>query len=212
MEPFIHTHQYQFIKSRVQTIMNAYATSTDVNVIRARKEIAQEEIFQLFPNITQAQKELLQPLVTIKEKNEGKQFMLQLFSYVIPFPSLTEASIKKLFPKVKKLKLSHLATHPYNEISYVSWFDTASERKYIVALLDGKLVGIHGQFTSISKKGVCAICNQFQEIGMFILEARGSGDGTYLKKGNYICQDSETCNQNIISLDKLNDFLELMVK
>ncbi|NRS19089.1 FusB/FusC family EF-G-binding protein [Brevibacillus sp. HB1.4B] len=212
MEPFIHTHQYHFIKSRVQAIMNAFATSTDVNVIRARKEIAHEEIFQLFPNMTEEQKEVLHPIDSIKEKAEGKQFLHQLSPYVIPFPAPTESSIKKLFPKVKKLKVSNLAEIDFSEISYVSWLDTATDKKYIVAYHEGKLIGIHGQFTNVNKKGVCALCNRFEEIGMFVLEAKGSGDGTYLKKGNYICQDSATCNQNIISLDKLNDFISLMVQ
>ncbi|MFS0553201.1 FusB/FusC family EF-G-binding protein [Brevibacillus sp. 179-C9.3 HS] len=212
MEPFIHTHHYHFIKSRVQAIMNAYATSTDVNVIRARKEIAHEEIFQLFPSITPEQKELLQPIDTIKEKAEGKQFLHLLSSFVIPFPAPTESSIKKLFPKVKKLKVPNLTEINFSEISYISWLDTATDKKYIIANHEGKLIGIHGQFTSMNKKGVCALCNRFEEIGMFVLEAKGSSDGTYLKKGNYICQDSVTCNQNIISLDKLHDFIALMVK
>ncbi|GED27302.1 elongation factor G-binding protein [Brevibacillus agri] len=212
MQPFISPHHYHFIKAQVQTLLNAYTSSTDPNVIRARKEIAQESVFQLFPGMTEEQKQLLAPLAAIKEKNEAKQFLLRLSPYIIPFPALTEQAIKKMFPKVKKLKPPATAEIPYAETSYVSWFDSGADKKYIIAYYPDKLIGIHGVFTPLPKKGICAICNKITDIGMFVLEARGAGNGTYLKKGNYLCQDSVTCNQNIRSLEKLHDFLATMVK
>ncbi|RNB59820.1 elongation factor G-binding protein [Brevibacillus gelatini] len=212
MEPFIFPHHYHFIKAQVQSLLNAYAGSTDPNVIRARKEIAQESVFQLYPELTEEQKQLLASLSVIKEKNEAKQFLLRLSPYIIPFPALTEQAIKKMFPKVKKLKPPATAEIPYAETTYVSWFDSGSDKKYIIANYGDKLIGIHGVFTPLPQKGICAICNKITEIGMFVLEARSSNDGTYLKKGNYLCQDSITCNQHIRSLEKLHDFLALMVK
>ena len=184
MQPFIFPHHYNFIKWQVQNLLNAYTGSTDLNVIQARKDIAQESVFQL----------------------------LSLSPYVVPFPAVTEQAIKKMYPKIKKLKPPVTAELPYAELSYISWFDNGADKKYIIAYYSDKLIGIHGTFTPMAKKGICAICNKVSDIGMFVLEARGASDGTYLKKGNYLCQDSTACNQNIRSLDKLHEFLALMIK
>ncbi|HBZ79987.1 MULTISPECIES: FusB/FusC family EF-G-binding protein [Brevibacillus] len=212
MQPFIFPHHYNFIKWQVQNLLNAYTGSTDLNVIRARKDIAQEAVFQLFADLSDEQRQLLAPIRSLKEKNEAKQFLLSLSPYVVPFPAVTEQAIKKMYPKIKKLKPPVAAELPYAELSYISWFDNGSDKKFIIANYPDKLIGIHGTFTPIAKKGICAICNKVSDIGMFVLEARGSSDGTYLKKGNYLCQDSTTCNQNIRSLDKLHEFLALMIK
>jgi hypothetical protein len=39
-----------------------------------------------------------------------------------------------------------------------------------------------------------------------------SGKETYTTKGNYICKDSQKCNHNLITLDKLNDFIVQLKK
>ena len=51
-----------------------------------------------------------------------------------------------------------------------------------------------------------------EQVSMFLSEVKGShsGDGTYIKRGNYIFQDSETCNQNLISRVNLHEFIKLL--
>lgn len=95
----------------------------------------------------------------------------------------------------------------FREISYLGWDDKGTNRKYMISLLDGKLTGIYGTFKPLGKKGICAICNKLEETGMFLTEIKGSQLGTYTKKGNYICQDSRKCNENLISLENLHDFI-----
>lgn len=131
---------------------------------------------------------------------------------MIPFKEVTEKTIKKLFPKAKKIKVPILEDMDLNEISYWGWNDKGSNKKYIVAHHDHKHVGLQGTFKSINKKGICALCNHHEEIGMFLSETKGLAIGTFIKRGNYICEDSQKCNQNITTLDKLNDFIERITR
>ncbi|HEY4552341.1 MAG TPA: elongation factor G-binding protein, partial [Bacillaceae bacterium] len=47
-------------------------------------------------------------------------------------------------------------------------------------------------------------------VGMFMTETKGQAAGTFVKRGNTICQDSQVCNENLTSLDKLEAFIELL--
>ncbi|WP_103107257.1 FusB/FusC family EF-G-binding protein [Brevibacillus reuszeri] len=210
MEPFIKSHEYNFIKAQVQAVINGHANSSDRSVLNALKDMAKEKVFQLFPDLTEEQKQLLEPIHHIEDRTQSKKLLAELSPYVIPFRVVTEQALKKLFPKVKKLKAPKADEINWKELSYLGWFDEGSSRKYIVTHLDNKLVGVHGTFTSINQKGVCAICNDFADLGMFVADIKASGDGAYLKKGNYICEDSQQCNRNITDLDKLHDFVRTM--
>ncbi|MGG1660112.1 FusB/FusC family EF-G-binding protein [Brevibacillus sp. NRS-1366] len=207
MEPFIKSHHYNFIRAQAQILINGHANSSDTAVLNALKDIAKEKVFHLFNELSDEQKELLTPIQTIENKADKKKFLAEIYPFVIPFREVTEQTLKKLFPKVKKLKVPKLETLDWKEMSYLGWIDEGSNKKYIVTYLENKLIGIHGTFTSINQKGVCALCNGYEELGMFIAEVKGSGDGTFLKKGNYICEDSQQCNRNITAVDKLHDFV-----
>ncbi len=41
-------------------------------------------------------------------------------------------------------------------------------------------------------------------------ETKGAVLGTFTKRGNYICRDSLKCNENMISLQKLEEFIKLL--
>lgn len=211
MEPFMNSHEYNFIKAQAQAVINGHANSSDRSVLRAIKEMATEKVFQLFPNLTEEQRQLLSPIQQIEDRAQAKKLLAELSPYVIPFRVVTEQTLKKLFPKVKKLKPPKADEIEWKEISYLGWFDEGSSKKYIVTYMDDKLIGVHGTFTSINQKGVCALCNDFADLGMFIAEVKTSGDGTYLKKGNYICEDSQQCNHNLTDLDKLHEFVRTML-
>ncbi|WP_026583923.1 FusB/FusC family EF-G-binding protein [Bacillus sp. J33] len=207
MEPFIRNDQYNFIKSQTQVLINGHASVNDTGVLNALKSLSAEKVFGLFEELSEEQKQLLTPVMDIKERDQADAFLASIKEYVIPFKPLTEQSIKKLFPKAKKLKMPALEHIDFRDISYLGWNDKGTNRKYIISQENGKLSGLHGTFKPVSKKGICAICNKFEEIGMFLSETKGSQIGTYTKKGNYICQDSQKCNENLISLEQLNDFI-----
>ncbi|MEK3855702.1 FusB/FusC family EF-G-binding protein [Cytobacillus sp. FSL H8-0458] len=207
MEPFIRNDQYNFIKYQTQVLINGHASVNDTGVLNALKSLSSEKVLGLFAELSEEQNQLLSPVSDIKERDQADAFLAHIKEYVIPFPSITEQSIKKLFPKAKKIKIPALEDIDFREITYLGWDDKGTNRKYMISLLDGKLAGIYGTFKPLGKKGICAICSKLEETGMFLTEIKGSQLGTYTKKGNYICQDSRKCNANLNSLEKLHDFI-----
>lgn len=212
MNPFMKSYQYNYIKAQTKILLNGLSASSDASVHRARKDIAKENVARLFPAMNEEQQQLLYPIAELAESADVKRFLTQLQPFVIPFPVVTDQTLKKLFPKAKKLKAPSVKDSNLQEHSYVSWQDDGTQKKYLIAEYQGKLVGFHGAFTLMNQKGMCALCNRIEEIGMFISEIKSSGDGAYIKRGNYICQNSQICNQNITTLDKLGDFVVMMTQ
>ncbi|MGE7609563.1 FusB/FusC family EF-G-binding protein [Peribacillus frigoritolerans] len=208
MEPFIRSEQYNFIKSQTQILINGHATANDKDVINTLKTVAKERVLSLFSDLNEEQKQLLDPVDTIKDPAQAEAFLLQVKPFVIPFKEITEKTIKKLFPKAKKLKNPLLENFDLREISYLGWNDVGSGKKFIIAPHHHKLIGLHGTIKPANKKGICAICSRFEEVGMFMSETKGTVQGTFIRKGNYICLDSMKCNQNITTLDKMTDLIE----
>ncbi|MFD9628578.1 FusB/FusC family EF-G-binding protein [Peribacillus muralis] len=207
MEPFIRSEQFNFIKLQTQILINGHATANDRDVINTLKTIAKERVLSIFSELSAEQKQLLDPVDTIKDPAQAENFLLQIKPYVVSFKEITEKTIKKLFPKAKKLKAPLLEHIDLREISYLGWDDGGSGKKFIIATQHDKFTGLHGTIKPANKKGICAICSRFEEIGMFMSETKGTAQGTFIKKGNYICLDSMKCNQNITTLDKMNDLI-----
>lgn len=207
-EPFIRCDQYNFIHFQVKNLVLAHSTVKDPNVLKAVKFGAIDKIVALFPELNDSQKAIFDKIASIEEEVQGKNFLASLKRYVIPFKTMTEKNVAKLFPKAKKLKVPSLKDIDFQEIVYLGWYDIRSEKKYLIFNLDGKWLGIHGTFRHTTK-GVCAICNGHEEVGLFMANVK-SGKETYTNRGNYICNDSQKCNQNIRSLEKLHDFVALL--
>ncbi|WP_100406940.1 FBP domain-containing protein [Bacillus solitudinis] len=112
--------------------------------------------------------------------------------------------VTKLFPKSKKIN-SPLEKLDFKKISYLGWYDIRSERKYLIVDYKDKLIGLQGTFNS-NGKGICALCGGHEKIGLFMSKVK-SGVETYTDRGNYICEDSQKCNHNLIKLDRLNYFI-----
>lgn len=210
MEPFIRNDQYNFIKRQAQGLINGHASSNDSNVLKALKSLTVEKIEHIFEEPTVEQRELLQPIVEIRSKEQADEFLSMLTPYRLPFRIVTEEAAKKLFPKVKKLKLPKLENIDLTGISYLGWNDNGTNRKYIIIEQEGRLKGYYGNFKSSNKKGMCSICNSFEELGLFTAEIKGSTMDAYVKRGNYICYDSMKCNENLTQLEKLEGFIGLI--
>ena len=210
MNPFIRSDQYNFIKKQTQSLVNGHATVNDRGVLNALRALSLEKVLGLFEESTEEHKILLNPIVEIKEKLEAEGFLETLKPHVIPFKEISETAIKKIFPKAKKLKIPSLENIDFKEISYLGWLDKGSNKKFLVIEYKNKLVGISGGYKGLNKKGICALCNRTEEIGMFTSSVKGLTQDAFITRGNYICQDSQKCNENIVSLDKLNKFVELI--
>lgn len=212
MNAFIRSDQYNFIKSQAYILVNGHATANDKGVIAALKSLAIEKVLHLFEDLTDEQKELMDMILMIDNREDAESFLHKLSPYVIPFHEVTQQTLKKLFPKAKKLKLPKMEEINMKETSYLSWIDAGTNRKLIIIRNNNKFVGVQGTFQSINKKGICSLCHKHEEVGMFLVEIKGDVSGTFVKKGNYICRDSTVCNCNITSLDKLHDFIERVRK
>ncbi|KQU60204.1 FusB/FusC family EF-G-binding protein [Rossellomorea marisflavi] len=210
MERFIRNDQYNEISNQTQILLNGYSTVNDLNVLHALRGLVKDKVTGLFTDLTVSQEGMLEAIEAVKDPEQAEDFLSGLEPYVIPFPPLTEAKLKKLFPKVKKLKIPDLLELNETNLSYLGWNDYGQERKYLVIEREGKLTGLKGRFTPSNKKGICAICHSFSEIGMFMSESKKSQQGTYVNRGNYVCQDSTVCNTRIKGLERLNDFQERM--
>lgn len=209
MNQFIRNDQYNFIKQQVRNLVKGHATGNDSDVIVALESLVLERILELFEEITEEQKQLLVPVLNVEDKEAAERFLSQIKKYVIAYPTVTEGSIKKIFPKVKKLSVPDLEEIDLAGTSYLGWNDKGSNRKYLIVPTQNKLVGLWGTFRSINKKGICAICHHNEEVGMFMSEAKSSSRDIHIKRGNYICVDSKKCNENITALDKLHGFIGL---
>ncbi|MGP4040795.1 FusB/FusC family EF-G-binding protein [Gracilibacillus sp. D59] len=208
MDNFIYPHQFHYIKLHAKTMVSARSNSTDTNVIQAVKEMAIERIKQLLPNLTKEQEDTLMKIDQVKDKEEMEQFLQQLKQHVIPFPTISDKQIQKAFPKVKKLQTPDFEQMDRKETVYLRWFDKGSAKTYMLLLKDNKLTGIQGYLENSQHKGICTICNGLGEVALFTSEKKGQMRGTYSKKGNYICKDPVTCNQNITDIQPLHTFVE----
>lgn len=208
MEPFIRNDQYNFIMYQTQVLINGYSTVNDLGVLQALKGLVKDKVTNLFDGLSQSQQSILDPILDIRDSDQAEDYLIGLKAYVIPFPTVSDAILKKLFPKVKKLKTPDWGNLEFRDLSYLGWNDYGQERKYIVAEYEGKLKGFKGTFKSSSKKGICTICNSFGSIGLYMSESKTSSKGTFVKKGNYICQDSHECNEKLKDKEKLDDFIQ----
>ncbi len=206
-EQFMRNDQFNFIKRQVQQLVNGHGTVNDERVISALESLSIERVVDLFTDITDEHKEMLNKIVEIVDKEEAEQFLLELESYVIPFSKPSEQKLKKLFPKVKKLKLPSEGLD-YHKMSFLSFDDIGTKKRYIIVPTPKGMMGLSGTYKETNIKQICAICNRLTNVCMFMTKTKGDGIGTYTKKGNYICQDTTDCNHHLVTLDKLVEFVE----
>jgi Elongation factor G-binding protein, N-terminal/FBP C-terminal treble-clef zinc-finger len=210
MEAFIRNNQYNFIKQQAYHLANGHTAANDRGVIQALKALAIEKISSVCGELSQEQQSLIDMILTVENREDVELFLLKLNPYVISYPEITQQTVKKLFPKAKKLKLPKMSDVNLKETTYLSWEDSGTTKRYLIAQYENKLVGVDGTFQPLHKKGMCALCNKYEEVGMFLHEKKGEVLGTFVKRGNYICKDSVVCNQNITSVQKLHDFINLL--
>jgi hypothetical protein len=210
IEKFIKNEQLNFIKKQVALISDSTKKNLPPNVLAAVIDLANAKILDLFPNASIEQQEML-ALSGLKSGKEYDQYIQQLMDFLLPFPKITEQQLKKMFPKHKKLKLSDLPNLDHSQLTYLSWDDLRSNKKFIVFELDGKMTGIECKLTPARKKNICSFCNCFGEVAYFstVTKAKKLKNPDYYKSiGNLICADSSECNKKITSVEYLTAFLK----
>jgi hypothetical protein len=210
MDPFIRVDQFQFIKNQTQHLINGYASVNDRKVLNALKSTVYDKVLNLFSHMDIEQKQLVDQIIQVEDHAKAEDYLSSLKSYVIPFKNVTEQTLKKLFPKTKKLKLPVLNDLDLKELTYLGWNEKGTNKKYIISIQPKGFIGLEGSFTPSSKKGICTLCSGHSQVGLFMSEIKGAIQGTYTRRGNYICQDSMKCNETLTSLEKLDGFIDLL--
>ncbi len=208
-EKFIKNEQLNLIKRQIALIKDSTKKNVPPTVLAAVIELANAKVLDLFPNAGLDQQELLD-LSRLKTDDEYEQYIRRLSAFLLPFPQITAQQLKKMFPKKKKLKLPDVSNIDHSQLTYLSWDDIGSNKKFIVCELDGKMVGIEGEFTPTSKKNLCSFCNCFGEVVYFstVTKAKKAKNPDYYKAiGNLICADSSECNKKITNVEYLTTFL-----
>ncbi|MBC1434069.1 FusB/FusC family EF-G-binding protein [Paenilisteria rocourtiae] len=208
MNAFITNANYHFILKQATNAFYGAQNTNDEGVKNALRFSCIDKAQAIFEELEVEQGQLIGKIFHIHSEEELEAFGAKLQEFLIPFPLVTDATIKKLFPKVKKLKLPTLSDEEIKQLVFLGWNDTSAQKKFIIAKHDGKLTGIQGNFTPTSKKGICAFCHQNERVGLFKadIKTKGSTDN-FRAIGQYICADSLTCSSNVQSTNRLDAFI-----
>ncbi|MEK3723233.1 FusB/FusC family EF-G-binding protein [Paenibacillus sp. FSL H8-0034] len=211
IKPFIRNHQYNMIKKQTDLLQRACNTVSDPKVVEAVRYSAATKIIEAFPDAVELQKQILEQISTLKTTEQFQHYLHSMEPYLEPFEQVTETQMKKLFPKNKKLKVPDLAVIDNRYVTYLGWTDIATNKLFMVYHLNGKLVGVEGKYTPMNKKSNCFLCNRHEEVALFSAISKwkpaNASPDYYRAIGNYLCVNSDTCNNNITDVTTLEKFI-----
>lgn len=209
MEKTIKPYQYYFIKREVEQLLSAYSSVNDPKTVQTVQALAAEKIHEVLGHPNTAVNEFMEKVLDVTLKKEKAERLLEeLKVIVLPFIQPTKPQIDKLFRKVKKLKQPHWNQLDLREHTYIGWNDPGSQKKFMIYYEEEKLKGISGTLSPTINKGICSICQRTSNVSLFLSTTKTGSDGTYTKKGNYICHDSDQCNQQLVQLAPFYEFTE----
>ncbi|THF72976.1 FusB/FusC family EF-G-binding protein [Cohnella fermenti] len=210
-QPFILNHQYNLIRKQIRQLKTACQTASDPKVVKSVREGTQLAIAEAFPDASPEQSALLESFLPCESEEQFSRYLLALEPYRAAFPGTTDGQLRKLFPKIKKLKLPELSGVDLRSVTYLGWLDIAANKQFLVYPLRGKLIGVEGRFNPAPKKGICFVCKKQGDVSLFTAIAKSkpanASPDYYKAIGNYLCADSDACNRNLTELDALETFL-----
>lgn len=209
MKPTIQPYQFIAIKEQVSILLNTYSSVNDQTTVKTVQALCSEKVAALFTDKQPAVEQLMtQVLDRTLTRARAEKYLETLKEAVIPFDAPSNQQLTKLFRKTKKLKIPEWEDFDLRNNTYVGWNDAGTQKKFIIAYYNDKLIGVNGSLSPTIIKGVCSICQTITNVSLFLATTKTAGDGTYTKKGNYICHNSETCNQQLSQTEHLKEFME----
>lgn len=205
-------NEYWYCKQQVSELVSAYHSVNDKQTIGTLQTLIQGKTGEFFDRDPLLAAYWEQFLDTSLTRDKMDKLFEEMKRFVIPMDAPSTKQIEKSFRKVKKMQFPELESTDFRELSYLGWNDSGTNRKYLIRKIDGRFTGAYGSFSTDVQKGHCAICNQISTVAFFLATTKSSGDGTYTKKGNYICTDSAQCNRQLTQLDTLDRFWETVTK
>ncbi|TCP52152.1 fibronectin-binding protein (FBP) [Tumebacillus sp. BK434] len=212
MVPFMHPHQINFIRHQLLQLIGAFYFAGDYRVLAASRENVEDTVLSLFPGATPAQRALLQDAKNVRDRDELKAYMSRLEPYIIPFPEITAAEIRKLFPKVKKLVLPDLENLDRTKLTYLGWRDIATNSLYLVSRNGDKWAGTEFKFVAAQKNRtmICSWCHSVgkgDDVALVTSRVKTKIVDGYKTQGNHLCLDSAACNARITSTTEMEALL-----
>lgn len=209
MTPFIQPHQYNYVKNQLKLLLQTVYFVGDWRVYNATKNSVRDSIYERFGDATPEQQAIFDGVSDIRGKDEVNLFLERLKPYIIAFPKPTEAQVKKLFKKVKKLQVPEMDSIDWLQTSYFGWRDISSQSLFLVVQYGGELVGVECKYSSSQGSGgsICTICGKAgpsSDVGLVVAVTKAK---EYRSVGTYMCLDIGMCNDNITRLDELHKFI-----
>lgn len=208
MQPTIEPYEFMFIKNQINQLINAYQSVNDRQTIATFEALVRGKISAHLKTDYPEVEELLENVMQVGMTKAKAALILEDFKeFVIPFKKPSSKQVEKVFRKVKKLKEPAWSHFDLRENTYVGWTDPGSQKKFLLLYQDQRLVGINGSFSPNVKKGICPLCQTEGNVALFMATTKTTGDGAYTKNGNYICVDSQLCNQQMTERSHLDYFV-----
>lgn len=204
----IKAYEFAQVMIKVNQLLKIYKTN-DPTTNKAQKNIILDEIRTIFiVNDIDASSQI-EKLDDIRlSKQRAASILSELKQFVEPFEMPSTKQVEKLFKKVKKLKTPPSDQLDLQMMSYLGWNDPAANRKYMIYKdQSDTFKGIYGELSPTKVKGFCSICQHESDVALFLNKTKSNSDGTYTKKGDYICYDSNVCNQHLDDIEKLYQFV-----
>jgi hypothetical protein len=213
MGAFIKKHEYNYIRKRLYDLNNAFRGCVDIDIIEATKAYKHRQILNIFTNLSDEEKELLD-ISKLTTPMHIDKYLAELNEYVYGMPNITNAQISRLFKKEKKLKLPSLNAQDSKNV-YLGWIDQSIRKLFIAYNMNGKLIGMACRITNCGSNNthLCVLCNHVggeNEVAFVspMCKTSNTGEGAYRSIGFDMCLDSAKCNERIASIDKLEKFLK----
>lgn len=206
----IKPYEFMYIKKDVYNLQNAYKSVNDRGTIKTLQAMTRENLHSILGGIIELNHVVEQLMDQKLTKAKADKLLEEIQTFVLPFNQLTDQEVVKAFKKVKKLKMPTWSEYDLRDLSYVGWNDKGTQRKYILLYQNEQLIGYSGTISPNIQRSVCAICKEISNVSLFLTTTKSSGDGTYTKKGNYICHDSIRCNKQLSDLAGLHNFIEVI--
>lgn len=202
---------YLFICQQAELLLQTYHSVKEPQTIQAVEAIVVEKIENQFETTPTVVEEFLKELFSQPLTKQRLTNLLEtLKESVEPFKVPSNQQLKKLFRKTKKLAIPKWHTMDLQLHSYVGWNDASMQKKFMILYQNESLIGVSGYLSPTTQKGICTICHRKSDVSLFLATTKANSDGTYTKKGNYICHDSETCNHQLVQIEKLSEFVALI--
>lgn len=214
MKKFITKLDYNYIRKCLYDFNNTLSNCVDPNIIEANKIYIQDKIYSNLSTLTEEEKKILD-ISKIKDFEDITIYLNNLKKYVYSITNVTEAEIRKLFKKEKKLKIPDINSIE-NKNVYLGWIDESTRKMFIVYNLNNTPTGMVCKLSNIESNhtSICALCNHpgdNSELAFVssICKTNNPDKGSYKSIAFNICLDSNKCNERITKVDKLEELIKI---